>query len=142
MGAVASVANHPGIAALATSPIAATTCTMFAGPTYVASMGLFNEVQEATFVFREHIAGIADLEMRLGLGNLWNSAPPSRGVWLEKLTTDGNWFLVVQNAASPTRVDTGLAAGTAAWINARFRRVGENDSRVSINGPSASRRGC
>ena len=100
----------------------------------LSSMTTDAALQEATFIFKEAVAGITDVDVRVGLCSLFSLIPPSRGVWLEKLTTDANWHLVCQNAGSPTRTNTGVAAGTTGWIKARFRRVTTNDYRVSING--------
>ena len=133
--ATASVSNHPGVVALASSAVADTNCAIHLTNHIQGSAALFDAaLQEATFIFKEAVAGITDVDMRVGLCSLFSLIPPSRGVWLEKLTTDANWHLVCQNAGSPTRTNTGVAAGTTGWIKARFRRVTTNDYRVSING--------
>ena len=65
----------------------------------------------------------ANTTFRLGVADApYTNPPTNNGVYMEKLTSDTDWFFVTRAAASQTRVDSGLAADTNfhRW---RVRRI-------------------
>ena len=61
----------------------------------------------------------ANTTQRVGFSDFTSSYdPPDNGIYLERLGTDTNWFLVTRNASTSTRGDTGIAhaAGKVGFI--------------------------
>lgn len=116
-----SIAGSPGLLTLTTSGTANSVVSI----SPVSSAHGFNATE--AFQIRTKIASVGgtaptnNVRIRIGLSDAATGTidPPANGMYLEKLEGDANWFCVVENAGSATRVDTGVAyvaTGTAIQI--------------------------
>jgi hypothetical protein len=78
--------------------------------------------------------------LRVGLTNWGGTDPVLRGVYLEKLAADTNWFYVTkkQSGSVEARVDSGVAVTLDAWIDLKIRRITSTSYGFTINGGTES----
>jgi hypothetical protein len=124
--------NHPGIVQLstgATSGIAAY-LALAADTTKGVVLGT------ATFDFEAVFRSSADANTIIRVGLMTDpSTTLTSGAYLEKLAADTNWFYVVRNASTDTRVDTGASAtGAAAWARVNIKKYTTLHVGMSLNG--------
>lgn len=115
-----SVANHPGIVRLGTAAVIADLAYMTPSPSPTHTSLLANSGSEWCFIFKP-VSAVADHDLRVGLTADASSAT-SNGVYLERLSTDTNYFVVVKNGATITRIDSGVAYSASVWVNLVIRR--------------------
>ncbi len=119
-----TVLGSPGIGTLTTS--GASGAVVSISP--VASDYSINSGE--TFKIRLKVISVtgtnpsSNIRLRVGLtGNIAaDTDPPPNGFYLEKLESDSDWFCVVNNAATVTRADTGVAYVTTATA-VQIRRI-------------------
>lgn len=128
---IASVAGHPGIVQLSTG---ATTSTLaYLALTGNPALGQFmaTDMWDLTWVFRCN----PDSSTQIRVGAMVDpSGTITSGMYLEKLLADTNWFVVLRNASTETRIDTGVAAAGNAWHTFRARRVSSSAMAYSLDG--------
>lgn len=76
---------------------------------------------EAYFYFST-MTSLANKTVRIGMMD-GEGDPPSNGLYLERLDTDTNMFLVTRAGGAQTRLDTGLAWTDSLAVRAQFRRT-------------------
>ena len=112
--------NHPGLRRIQTGTTATNQAELQTTAAAAGSMP-WSSFFDVIWVFNG-VQTDANTKHRIGLSNDAGGDPPTDGVYLERLTTDTNWFMVVMASSSPTRHDTGIAHGTG-WFTSRFRRI-------------------
>lgn len=121
--AFAPITGHPGVGRLATGATSGNTATLHMR---TAGQDVFDSDDnfDMTWIFRTDKNGgaLASTLYRVGLGNNCTSFPPADGMWMEKLTTDTNWFFVTRSASTETRTDSGVAMADLTWYRLRIRR--------------------
>lgn len=127
-------ANNPGIIGLRTSATAGTVCSMFLGSNTSATVIRFDQLDYMWWVFRATAAN-TDCAYQFGGMAAFGALTTTHGVWLERLSTDTNWFFVSANGSTQTRSDSGVAFGTG-WFKVKIRRVSSSEVRFSLNGGS------
>ena len=124
--------NHPGLIGLRTSATANQVCSFYIGNAVATNVLRFDEWLEARYIFRPTAAN-TDCAYQIGPMSAYGSLTPTHGVWLERLSTDTNWFFVSSNASTKTRTDSGVAFA-AAWFNVKMRRISASSVGFVLNG--------
>lgn len=126
--------NHPGIQRRTGGTTANQVASFYLGAAVGTTVFRFDEFDEFTWIFAQAAAGIADTTWQFGILSAMGNIAPAHGVYLEKLPADTNWFFVCRNGGVQTRVNSGVAANTTAWIKIKVRRVSAAEVAFSING--------
>lgn len=125
-------ADHPGIWRSVTTVANQAVTLSLSGVTTGGPLDPAKVGWKLLFVVRANVID-AEVVYRIGAQDANNGTPGNDGIYLERLQTDTNWFLVIRANSSQTRVDTGVAASTD-WITALLRRIDASTIGVSING--------
>lgn len=126
--------NHPGLIGLRTGATANQVASFYIGNAVATNILRFDEWLEARYIFRPTAAN-TDCAYQIGPMSAYGSLTPTHGVWLERLSTDTNWFFVSCNASTKTRTDSGVAFA-AAWFNVKMRRISSTSVGFVLNGGS------
>lgn len=129
----AAEAGHPGICRRVTTAVATTVASAFPGGGGTAVNMRFDQWREMTWIVKP-VTTAADFVIRLGVLNDMTSNPPTNGAYIEKLSTDTNWFGVVRQSGSEVRVDLGVAAAADTWYKFRLRQISATSVGFSVNG--------
>lgn len=129
IGTAQSEAGRPGIFTRSTSATAGTLASMFVRN----SSWTIHTANSFDMTVMIRPSTITDVMLRFGLLGTTTGNPPPDGIYLEKLTTDTNWFAVCRTASVETRVNTGVAQGTA-WTRLRLRMINSTTIGFSVNG--------
>lgn len=101
-------ANAPGIYRFSTGASSGTVARL-SMPTSVAFLPSNNHL----LLWRYRLnTNDANTTTRIGAANSVAGAPPSNGIYFEKLDGDSNWFCVTRAGGSQTRTDSGVAVDT------------------------------
>jgi len=126
---VASIANRPGIMRLDTSAaLTISRVTLYPGSNATIES---NTPQEVLWIVRLN-TNDANTTTRIGSMNSPGTDPPTRGLYIEKLGGDTNWFCVAREAGAETRTDSTVAVDTN--FNKFFYRRSSAGVTYSING--------
>ena len=125
-------ANNPGIVGLRTSATANQVCSMYLGSNASATVIRFDQLDHITWLFKP-TATNTDCAYQFGAMAAFTALTTTHGCWLERLSTDTNWFFVCANGSTQTRVDSGVAFA-ASWFKIKIRRHSSTDVRFSLNG--------
>lgn len=119
---VTPVAGRPGINRLDTTATSGTLAYLALGSTATTGVFLPADYFDLTWIFRANNVDSSTMIQIGAFSDASAATSPTDGLYLEKLTTDTNWFLVNRLNNTQTRTDTTVAADTA-WRRVRFRRV-------------------
>lgn len=125
-------ANHPGMILLRTSATANQICSLHLGANTASTLIRFDEWDRMRWIFAP-VTNSADCIYQVGMMSAFGALAPAHGVWLEKLAADANWFFVCAKNSAQTRLNTGVAFGTA-WVNIESRRIVAGQVGFKING--------
>lgn len=128
-------ANHPGTCRLATTAVSGTVTSVFLGGGGGVPVIRFDQFDEMTWIIKP-VTTAAGFDIRIGLANDISSNPPVHGAYIEKLSTDTNWFGVGRLSGSQTRSDLGVAAGADTWAKLKIRQVSATVLGFSVDGGS------
>ncbi len=124
--------NHPGIVTRRSGVTANLVSSFYLGSSGTATQLRYSDWDSITWVFRASALN-SDVAYQLGLMTAFGALAPTAGVYLERLSTEANWFFVSRNASVQTRVDSGIVFGTG-WVKIRLRRIDASTVGYSING--------
>lgn len=114
--------NHPGIFRLSTGTTPGTVARM----SLILSSSLFL-VGNIELIFVVRLLDIdADSTARFGFGGFTGDNPPSDGAYIEKVTSDTEWFAVTRIGGVQTRTNTGRVVN-ATFVDARIKIINGTD---------------
>jgi hypothetical protein len=125
-GSITPDTNHPGLFALNCG--GNLTCRWFLNPFAgnISSNQTFHPdyTFETTLIFRPTSSNTTTgVDYRFGLFSDITANPPADGIYLEKLSSDSNWFCVTRASSTQTRTDAGVAFAADTFFKLRVRRV-------------------
>lgn len=129
---VVAEAQHPGICRRASTAVSGTVASAFPGGAGTTVNIRFDQWREMWWIVKP-VTTVADVDIRIGVANDLTANPPINGAYIEKLSTDTNWFGVTRQSGSQVRVDTGVAAAADTWVKFRIRRLSDTSVGFTAN---------
>lgn len=147
---VAATASHPGVLRLSTGASSGTTVYLALRPDTSSGVVLPADPFDIEFILAPFVVD-ANTIIRFGLADLYDTHPPTNGIYWEKQGADTNWYAVCRASGTATRSTAQDAVGTS-FQRFRIRRHnnaeigfdigdtvnGNNDYRISTNIPTAT----
>ncbi len=126
-------ANHPGTCRRTSSASANAVAAAFPGGGGTAIPLRFDNFDECTWIVKP-VTTVADVTFRFGLLSDMTASPPTNGAYIERLSTDTNWFGVARVSGAETRSDLGVAGVADTWVKLKVRTVSATVVAFSVNG--------
>ena len=126
-------ANHPGTCRRASSAVANAVASAYPGGAGTAISLRFDNFDECTWIVKP-VTSVADVTFRFGILSDMTADPPTNGAYIERLSTDTNWFGVARVGGVQTRSDLGVAGVADTWVKIKIRTVSATVVAFSING--------
>lgn len=128
---IAAEANHPGLIRVTTGIVANVPAGLHPGTGTATVNLLFSANDTITWVVKPEQT--TDVTYRVGWINSHSSATPTDGFYLERLSTDANWYGVSRTGGAQTRT-AAMTAFSAAWFRLTVRRIDASNVGFSIDG--------
>lgn len=126
-------ANHPGTSRRTTTAVPGMVASAFLGGGGGVPGIRFDQFDELTWIIKP-VTTAGGFDIRFGLANDIDANPPIHGAYIEKLSTDTNWFGVGRISNSQTRSDLGVAVAADTWAKLKMRQVSATVLGFSVNG--------
>lgn len=119
------VNNHPGVIQTQSNSTIGSVNRLRLSSADTATLTRQDQWSKIVLIFAPETSTF-DFDWRYGLMNNSSSNPPTDGVYMEKLNTDTNYFVVTRAASVQTRTDSGVAAASGTYAKITMRKNGSN----------------